>query len=61
MTYAIKTSKGYVAVQGNAYWFQDAPRGWAEFARPEDARNVAETHHSAIGTATSDGYEIEEL
>ena len=57
-TYAIKTRSGYLATQGSEHWFQDSPNGWAAFTSEEFARDVAEAHHSAIGTATSEGCEI---
>ena len=59
--FAIKTAKGYLATQGDTYWFQDEPDGWALFATEEAARDVAEPHHSAIGTKPEEGYTIEEL
>jgi hypothetical protein len=57
--YAIKCQQGYFATQGREYWFQDKPNGWALFCSEDDARNVVEPHHSAIGTATEAGYAIE--
>ena len=59
--YAIKTAKGYLAEQGNTYWFQEKPTGWAMFSTEEHARDVAEPHHSAIGTKPEEGYTIEEI
>lgn len=59
--YAIKTAKGYLATQGNTHWFQDDPTGWALFTTEEAARDVAEPHHSAIGTKPEEGYTIEEV
>jgi hypothetical protein len=48
--YAIKANNGgYLATQGNEAWLQDEPNGWALFAKEEDARNVAEPHHSFTG------------
>ena len=60
-TYAIKTNKGYLATQGDVYWFQDEPKGWAEYMEEEHARNIGEAHHSAIGTRPEEGYEIVEI
>ncbi len=57
--YAIKTNKGYLAVQGNEHWFQDDPNGWALYSEEEDAIGIGEAHHSAIGTKTEEGYTIE--
>lgn len=59
--YVIETAKGYLATQGRAYWFQDEPRGWAVFATERAARDVAEDHHSAIGTRPEEGYTIKAL
>ena len=41
LSYAIKTSRGYFAIQGNLYWHQATPNGWAAFMEEEDARNAA--------------------
>lgn len=57
--YAIKTKKGYLAVQGNECWFQDEPNGWALYATDEDAIGVGEAHHSMIGTKPDEGYTLE--
>jgi hypothetical protein len=59
-TYAIKTTKGYLATQGNRHWFESAPVGWALFCEREHAAAIAEAHHSAIGTRPDEGYTIEE-
>lgn len=58
MYYAIKTAKGYLATQGEAYWFQDEPKGWALFGGEDHATAVAEAHHSAIGTKPEEGYTL---
>jgi hypothetical protein len=39
-TFAIKTEEGYLATQGNQTWFQDEPKGWAEFVSKKDALNA---------------------
>ena len=57
-TYAIKTNKGYLAMQGRAHWFEIEPVGWALYSTEEGARDTAESHHSAIGTAANEGCEI---
>lgn len=59
--YAIKTNKGYLAVQGNECWFQDEPKGGALYATEEDARDVGEPHHSMIGTKPEEGYTLEAI
>ena len=61
MNYAIKTTKGYLATQGNEHWFQDEPKGWALFTSAEHARDVGEAHHSAIGTRPEEGYTVEAI
>lgn len=58
VVYAIQTANGYVAQQGNTHWFQDAPTGWAVYGSEGHARDVAESLHSAIGTAPDEGYSI---
>lgn len=59
--FAVKTIHGYLAVQGNEYWFEDKPVGWALFTTEENARDVAEPHHSVIGTKPEEGYTIEKI
>jgi len=58
MSYAIKTKNGYLAVQGDTHWFEEGPIGWALFTSEDGARDIAEYHHSAIGTKPDEGYEI---
>jgi len=38
-TYSIKTPQGYLAAQGNNFWFQEEPKGWGEFTSAENAIN----------------------
>lgn len=59
MIYAIKTAKGYLALQGNLIWFQDDATGWAAFTDEETARDVAEANHSAIGTKPEEEFTLE--
>lgn len=59
--YAIKTTKGYLAIQDRLCWFQDTPTGWAAFSGEEAARDIAERHHSVIGTRPEEGYQIETI
>jgi hypothetical protein len=56
--YAIKTTKGYLATQGNLYWFESAPVGWALFTEASHATAIAETHPATTGAG---GYTIEEI
>lgn len=60
-TYAIKTTKGYLAIQGNTHWFENEPIGWALLSTRKHAMDMLESHHSAIGTASHEGGEVIEL
>jgi uncharacterized protein YeaO (DUF488 family) len=42
--FAIKTAKGYFAYQGNQKWFQDEPKGWAQFCSESDAEIAAKNY-----------------
>lgn len=44
-TYAIKTEKGFLAVQGNHAWYQTTPDGWAEFTSREGAEAMRDQPH----------------
>ena len=55
--YAVKTAKGYFATQGNTYWFQETPEGWALYSSEEHARETLERNHSA----SHEGGEIETI
>ena len=56
-TYAIKTAEGYYANQGDQFWFQELPNGWAAFCEPEHAERLAEWKLAPAGIA----YEIETI
>lgn len=59
--YAVKTAKGYLAVQGREVWFEEKPVGWALFTSREGATAELEANHSAIGTAPHEGGEVVEI
>lgn len=59
--YVIKTNKGYLATQGDFYWFEPDPTSLAIHPTEESARDIAECHHSTIGTKTDEGYTIKSV
>jgi histidine ammonia-lyase len=59
--YAIKTAQGYLAVQGNTYWFEDKPVGWAIYSTEQHAREVAESNQCAYGVNDGYGFKIERI
>ena len=62
MTYAIKTTDGYIAMQGYRYWTQDTPNGWAEFTTAQYAEQVAASYgRQANLDPTDDWYEVVEV
>lgn len=52
-TYAIKTREGYLARQGNCYWYEDKPVGWALFCDEQDAREIAISHCKIASTVVT--------
>lgn len=58
--YAVRAcnGSGYLATQGNEYWFQDSPDGWALYATEDHAAEILEAHHSALGTKPCEGGEV---
>ena len=59
--YAIKTSRGYLARQGETTWFEDKPVGWALYTEEDYAQYIADVYKDTIGTGMEDGYSIEEV
>jgi hypothetical protein len=46
---------GFLAIQGNSYWFEPKPVGWALFSTKEGATDALESHHSELGTKPNEG------
>jgi len=48
-TYSIKTPRGYLANQGEVFWFEETPIGWALYSSYDYAFHLAERHVEAMG------------
>jgi hypothetical protein len=56
--YAVKTACGYLAHQGQTYWFEDTPAGWALFSEESGATNTLNAWRANHDTSKADPCEI---